>query len=83
MGFLSKAQAAIRSGGSGPASLAFFLMEKEIFRQLGQTREEFLKRPWKEAEDYVLLIQLIAREEQAQQQRQAQQKKGGRRGNRS
>jgi len=44
-------------------------MEREIFKQLGQTREQFLRRPAREVDDYLTYIQLIQREEQARSRR--------------
>jgi hypothetical protein len=45
-------------------------MERELWKHLGLTREAILTRPAREIEDYLLYIQMIAREEQEQQRRQ-------------
>ena len=58
-------------GTEGPPSLSTFWLEQEIYKRLGENREAFLRRPAREVDDYVLYIQLIAREEQAQQRRQS------------
>lgn len=50
-------------GTAGPPSLSTFLLRRELFKQLGMTLEQFRELPWQEAEDYILFIQLIQREE--------------------
>lgn len=56
-------------GLTGPPSLNTFLLERELWKQLGLKREDVANRPAREIEDYLLFIQLIHREEQAQQRR--------------
>jgi hypothetical protein len=40
-----------------------------MWQRLGLRRQDLETRPWREVEDYLLYIQLITREEQAQQRR--------------
>ena len=56
-------------GAAGPAILQRFLLERELWQQLGLTREAIASRPHKELADYALIIQMIRREEQAQANR--------------
>lgn len=51
--------------------MSTFLLEQQLWQRLGLRREDLLSRPAREVEDYVLFIQLIVREEQAQQRRAA------------
>jgi hypothetical protein len=56
-------------GTSGPPVLQRFLLERELWQQLGLTREAIAARPHKELADYLLIIQMIQREEQARAKR--------------
>ncbi len=56
-------------GTPGPEVLHDFLVEREFWQQLGLTREALRDRPWREVEDYALIIQMIRREEAAQANR--------------
>jgi hypothetical protein len=58
-------------GTEGPPSLSTFWAEQQLWQRLGLRREDLERRPAREVEDYLLYIQLIAREEQAQQRRQS------------
>lgn len=58
-------------GTEGPPSLSTFWAEQQLWQRLGLRREDLEQRPAREVEDYLLYIQLIAREEQAQQRRQS------------
>jgi hypothetical protein len=51
-------------GTQGPPSFSTFLLRKELKEQLGMSLDEFRELPWPEAEDYLVYIQLIRREEQ-------------------
>jgi hypothetical protein len=64
---------AIRGGsGSGPPSLVKFSIEHQLWERLGQRLDPrpLYERPWREVEDYILYVQLICREEDAQRRRQ-------------
>ena len=56
-------------GTAGPAVLDQFLTERELWQQLGLTREAARKRPHRELADYTLIISMIRREEAAQASR--------------
>lgn len=56
-------------GTEGPESLSTFWAEQQLWQRLGLRRQDLETRPWREVEDYLLYIQLITREEQAQQRR--------------
>lgn len=56
-------------GTEGPPSLATFSLEQQLWQRLGRHVEDFDARPWREFDDYLLYIQLIARQEQAQARR--------------
>jgi hypothetical protein len=56
-------------GTSGPEILQKFLLERELWQQLGLTREAIAARPHKELADYLLIVQMIQREEQARAKR--------------
>lgn len=56
-------------GTQGPPSLSVFWTEAQLWQRLGLRREDLLQRPWREVDDYLLFIQLIAREEAEQQRR--------------
>lgn len=56
-------------GTPGPPSLGSFVLEQQLWQRLGRHVEDFHDRPWREFEDYLLYIQLIVREEQAQARR--------------
>lgn len=58
-------------GTEGPPSLGTFWAEQQLWQRLGLRREDLERRPAREVEDYLLYIQLSAREEQAQQRRQS------------
>lgn len=49
--------------------MSTFLLERELWKQLGLKREDLVDRPQREVEDYLLYIELICREEQAQNRR--------------
>lgn len=50
-------------GTAGPPSLSTFNLRRQLKEQIGMTLEEFRQLPWQEAEDYILFMQLIQREE--------------------
>lgn len=50
-------------GTAAPEVLHDFLVEQEFWQRLGLTREALRHRPWREVDDYALIIQLIKREE--------------------
>jgi hypothetical protein len=56
-------------GTPGPPVLDQFLTERELWQQLGLTREEARKRPHREIADYKRIISMIRREEAAQANR--------------
>jgi hypothetical protein len=56
-------------GARGPEILQKFLVERELWQQLGLTREVIAARPHKELADYALIIQMIRREENARASR--------------
>jgi hypothetical protein len=56
-------------GTSGPPALQKFLLERELWQQLGLTREAIAARPHKELVDYLKIIEMIQREEQARAKR--------------
>lgn len=58
-------------GTAGPPSLASFSLEQQLWQRLGLHARDLEDRPWREVEDYLLFIQLIVREEQAQARRSA------------
>ena len=52
-------------GTEGPPELTQFLLERELYRELGWTDGLGLgARPWKQVDDYALFISVIRREEQ-------------------
>lgn len=67
--FLTSLANGIRTGNGGPPVLSEFALEYEIHKRLGQTWDQFVERPWKQVEDYLLIIQMICREEEAQNRR--------------
>ena len=67
--FLTSLSAAIRMGTRGPEILQRFLLERELWKQLGLTREGIASRPHKEIRDLELIISMIQREEAAQAKR--------------
>lgn len=69
--FLMSLTAAIRSGSGGPPVLGRFSLEQQIYKRLGQTWDQFKQRPYQEVQDYLLIIQLICREEEAQNRRRS------------
>jgi hypothetical protein len=48
-----------------------FLVERELWKQLGLRREDLIDRPQREVEDYLLYIELICREERKAQKARA------------
>lgn len=56
-------------GTSGPSSLGTFALEAQLWQRLGLHLADLDARPWREVEDYLLYLQLIDREEQAQRAR--------------
>lgn len=57
-------------GTEGPPELTQFLVERELYRELGWTDGIPLgERPWKQVEDYSLFISAIRREEQVRAHR--------------
>jgi hypothetical protein len=56
-------------GTPGPPSFSTFLLRRELKEQLGMSLEEFRALPWPEAEDYLLYMQMIRREEAHQRSR--------------
>lgn len=52
----------------GPPSLGTFLLRMELKKRIGMSLEEFRRLPWREAEDYLVYIQLLNQQEQMQQQ---------------
>ncbi len=56
-------------GTAGPEILQQFLLERELWQQLGLTRESAAARPHKEIADYQLIISVIRREETAKASR--------------
>lgn len=62
---------AIRNGTSGPPSLNKFALEQQFWQRLGHHLDSrpLSERPWREVEDYVLFVQLICREEEAERRR--------------
>jgi hypothetical protein len=56
-------------GARGPEVLQRFLLERELWQQLGLTREAIAGRPHKELAEYALIISMISREEQARANR--------------
>lgn len=64
---------AIRNGTAGPPSLSKFALEQQVWQRLGHHIDPrpLSQRPWREFEDYMLYIQLICREEEAQNRRQS------------
>lgn len=53
-------------GTPGPPSFSTFILRKELKDQIGMTLEEFRELPWPEAEDYILYMQAVRREESHQ-----------------
>jgi hypothetical protein len=43
--------------------MSTFLLERELWKQLGLRREDLTGRPRREVEDYLFYIELICREE--------------------
>lgn len=67
---------AFRQGRPGPPSLSKFELERWLWRELGQSLSEFLARPWREVDRYLLFIEVENREkaiarEQANTQQQS------------
>jgi len=56
-------------GTRGPEIFQQFLRERELWQQLGLTRESAATRPHRELADYALIISMIQREEQARAKR--------------
>jgi len=57
-------------GTEGPPELTQFLLERELYRELGWTDGLAAgARPWKQVQDYSLFISAIRREEQARASR--------------
>lgn len=56
-------------GTRGPEILQQFLRERELWQQLGLTREAAACRPHRELADYQLIIGMIQREEAARAKR--------------
>lgn len=56
-------------GTRGPEVLQRFLLERELWRELGLTREAAASRPHKELADYVTIIEMIRREENTRAKR--------------
>jgi hypothetical protein len=61
-------------GTAGPPTFSMFLLRKELREQLGMSLEEFRQLPWQEAEDYILFMQMIRREEAHRQGQQGRQR---------
>lgn len=51
--------------------MSTFLMERELWKQLGLRRDDLLIRPQREVEDYLFFIELICREERKAQKARA------------
>jgi hypothetical protein len=64
-------------GTQGPPTLGTFNLRQQLWQRLGMKLDELQELPWREAEDYVLYIQLISREEEARS-KQASAKRAGR-----
>lgn len=75
---MAKSSAAIRMGTPGPPSLGTFLLERELWKQLGLRREDLVERPRREVEDYLLFIELICREERKAQAQNRRASRGSR-----
>jgi hypothetical protein len=54
-------------GGEGPASLADFAMETQLWTRLGLRPADIDAMPWKQALEYTTYIELICQHEQQQQ----------------
>jgi hypothetical protein len=62
---------AIRNGRPGPTALTKFELERRLWQELGQSLSEFFRRPWREVEDYLAIIEISDREEQIRSQQAA------------
>ncbi len=64
---------AIRNGTAGPPTLNKFALEQQLWERLGLHLDPrpLWDRPQQEVDDYLLYIQLICREEDAQRRRQS------------
>lgn len=58
-------------GTSGPPTFSTFLLRRELKDQIGMTLDEFRQLPWQEAEDYIVYMQMIRREEDGRRRRGA------------
>lgn len=58
-------------GTSGPPTFSTFLLRRELKDQIGMTLDEFRQLPWIEAEDYIVYMQMIRREENERRRRGA------------
>lgn len=58
-------------GSEGPPSFSTFLLRRELHEQLGMSLEEFRELPWREAEEYIIYLQMIRREENERRRRGA------------
>jgi hypothetical protein len=56
-------------GATGPEVLQQFLRERELWQQLGLTRDDARSRPHREITDYQLIISMLQREEAARRKR--------------
>lgn len=64
-------------GTQGPPTLGTFNLRQQLWQRLGMKLDELQSLPWREAEDYILYIQLITREEEARN-KQANARRAGR-----
>lgn len=64
---------AIRNGTEGPPSLSKFALEQQFWQRCGIRLDPrpLLDRPVQEVEDYLVYVQMICREEDAQRRRQS------------
>ena len=61
--------AAIRMGTPGPPVLGRFLLRRMFWKELGMREADVLALPAQEIDDYVLIFQMIQREEQNRNRR--------------
>lgn len=52
-----------------PPTLVTFWLRQQLWKRAGLKLEDLDSLPWREVEDYILYIQLICREEEAQQRK--------------
>jgi hypothetical protein len=53
----------------GPPSLSTFLLRQQFWQRLGMTRSDIEAMPARELEEYLVIIQLIVRQENEQNRR--------------